>query len=163
MLQKAQLREGGSTTYDRRGNKPLCTHTKRRHPLVLFYIVHMSACARVGGGPCVSANSKQKYWEILVRYLSFLVFPEGIIQEGHVPPGWNFCKPNSSYGLGLWSVWFAVLKNVAQLSSTDFPVTRWVTNKEEVVITLDLNPLTLYLSGMGILRWQWNLKVIYLF
>lgn len=83
MFQKAQLQEGGSTAYDKRRNKPLLHTHKKEVPFgFIFYCARDSVCVCVSiGGLCVSANLKPKYLEILVKYLSLLVFPEGIIQE----------------------------------------------------------------------------------
>ena len=133
--------EGGSTIYDRR-TKPLL-HTRKKYLsfdfvfilctctqtcvcvcvvcvcvclCVCVYVVCVCMCICVSVW-CVfvCTNTEQTDLEILVKRISFLVFPEDKIQEkkkGKFLLNWNFCKPNASYASGLWSVQFTLLRTL---------------------------------------------------
>ena len=81
--------------------------------------VCMCVCVCVSvWGMFVYTNPEQRDLEILVKYLSFLVFPADIIQgkKGTFSLSWNFCTLNASYASGLWSAQFTLLRTLNNCS-----------------------------------------------
>ena len=110
-------------------------HTQSMYLLILFFYyahecvcvcvcvyvmcVHVCVCVCVSvWGMFVYTNPEQRDLEILVKYLSFLVFPADIIQgkKGTFSLSWNFCTLNASYASGLWSAQFTLLRTLNNCS-----------------------------------------------
>lgn len=111
----------------------LLLHTQSMYLLISFlYYAHecvwicvclclCHACARVCvsvWGMFVYTNPDQRDLEILVKHLSFLVFPEDIIQgkKGTFSLSWSFCTLNASYTSGLWPAQLTLLRTLHNCS-----------------------------------------------
>ena len=117
------------------------------HNMHRYMCMCVCVCVSVWG-MFVYTNPEQRDLEILVKYLSFLVFPEDIIQgkKGTFSLSWNFCTLNASYASGLWSAQFTLLRTLNNCSPKTCQWPRGQKNKEKMVFKMNQN--IFYLSSI---------------